>query len=194
MERAKTFAKQTLEKLEAHEELINKLQEVLLFNGSIWQGIVLILLANALYITFTVLGFNTYSGLAIIVAFIALFPIYIPIIGAILLPKQISADGKRFELKQIAATVGSAYFMFVSFLSNAKLAIDHKMFIHMMLSIFGLMFAFFLFLSIPDYILGLLLMNTVFLTPFFVFKFDKEAFNQKLNNLKAKISRNKKDD
>ncbi|EAY23278.1 hypothetical protein TVAG_185860 [Trichomonas vaginalis G3] len=94
-----------------------------------------------------------------------------PILFKIINPSDI-ADAPHHDLKEISSWFATIVLVISNLYNSAISSVLEKRFLGICTNMFIFMFLFYLFLSIPDYFLGLLIMNLLALVPFYMLKFD----------------------
>ena len=186
MEQAKIFAKKLYNALLPHEKTILKVEDILCFNRPWYIGLILIILANLVYILGCVFGFSTYSAIFCIIGIFSTIKFWGPIVSNFLLSEELT-DLPRFTLKEICAGAGTLAFLVATLRHTALEGITNKHTMSMFITLFVLLLLFYLFLSIPDYIVGFLLLNGILLAPYLKFKFNYEDLVAQYQNVVNKV-------
>ena len=189
MESSKVAAKELYDDLLPHEQTVLKIEDVLAFNTSIWRGIVVILLANIIYVVCWVSNFSCYSGIFLALGICLSINLWGPIVAKFLLPAQLEDEKPRFDLKEMCAAYGTVVYLIESLKNTAINGLKNLVLVDMLMSAFVLLLLFYLFISIPDSILGFLALNTVLFLPYFQLKFNKEELMKKIDGVKQKMQR-----
>ncbi|EAY18566.1 hypothetical protein TVAG_462520 [Trichomonas vaginalis G3] len=171
MEAAKAFAKHLYDHLLPYEDQITKFEATIAFGAAKWRGAVFFVLINLVYLLFKYLAIPTYSGLAIIALLYFSRSMWTPIFFKIINPSDIG-EAPHHDLKEISSWFATVILVAVNLYNSAISSVTEKRFLGICTNLFIFMFLFYLFLSIPDYFLGLLIMNVLALTPFYLLKFD----------------------
>ena len=186
MEQAKVFAKKLYNALLPHEKTILKIEDILCFNRPWYIGAILIFLANFVYILGCVFGFSTYSAILCFVAIFSTIKFWGPVVSKFLLSEELT-DLPRFTLKEICAGAGTLAFLVATLRHTAIEGITKQHIMSMLITLFVLLLLFYLFLSIPDYIVGFLLMNGLLLAPYLKFKFNYKGLVSRYQNVVNKV-------
>lgn len=173
MEAAKAFAKHLYNALLPHEADVVKFESVIAFSVQKWRGAIYFVLINIIYFVLKYLNISTYSGLGIISLLYFTAKFWAPILLKVLNPRELG-DAKHHDLKEISSWFATIILVIVNLYNSAVNSVATKNFLGICTYMFVFFFLFYLFLSIPDYFLGFLILNGLSLVPFYLLNFDCE--------------------
>lgn len=172
-ESAKKFAQKVNSVLAANESDIMKLQDVVLFYHPI-RAVIIFVVINLIILLLDLGPFPGYTliffGLAIGSVFSTFRTLLKPLV-ALLLPKEIleltdESQDKRYEIAQISAFIGLLYYLCLNFFKQLDWTMKEKQLAPILVYLFILLFAFYLFLSLGDVVSVFILVNLFLLLPY----------------------------
>lgn len=155
--------------LAPHKTVIYKIQDLLLMESTAPGKVMFIGLLNLFYLILVLFEFPTISIILICISLYILSPFPLSLIIDSLHQASRNSNPK-FTIDQLAASLGTCYYLIDSFIRNSVDACDRKTPFKTLTYIFMWLSIFYLFRSLPDPLVILLLMNSLLSLPSLVTK------------------------